>query len=565
MNDNKGTAVVTLCVDMIGSTREGLDMSTVNFDWFNQSLPTQFKRHVDGLGLAPPNVLIKFGGDGWLVMSSSEHDLVFELCTLALIMRDRFQLDMRELTQGALAIPKLRIAICVGRDIHVSIPGGGSDWVGDSARLAVRASGYCFPNEILVNDGVRLSVERDFSFRETNLKDPTRTKPKAEEQLQKLFVLENDKGVAREGPRIRACYSYLNSVLGRVERVETPEDGGGAQELLRQWGKLFARLPDYDSMEQMVRKMRSSGLELSVVFYNMLINRAPDYARALDWNSEIKKYNLQADVITFTTLIKRSLDFATAQQWWGCMKEAGIAPNLITFNTFLQKAEQHADIGAIVREMADSRVKPNRDTGYILLVKDAGYAVLRCWLLSLLEAGLKPDRRFAHKLISKLDSLRDGIDALELLGAHGLTLDGTLYAAVFAKPTTGIEADAVFGWYIKGRVRSEGALDALIANLSESQRFEDVTRVVLEYPHLRASAKVMREHNNELIPRFERLFAGDPNHRNAAYALGIAMSIAGNTEQARFYLDRAKMLPNSKARTLHIKQILANLSGAPGA
>lgn len=81
--------------------------------------------------------MLKFTGDGWLIMTSEE-ERVPALCCLATIMAERFKEDMATRTHlKGDRIPALRMAICSGRDIRVELPDGRTDWVGDSARSTV--------------------------------------------------------------------------------------------------------------------------------------------------------------------------------------------------------------------------------------------------------------------------------------------------------------------------------------------------------------------------------------------------------------------------------------------
>lgn len=134
--------VYCLCMDLIGSTEVGLELTTAQLDRFNLSLVEQIKPHLENLGL--DDALLKFTGDGWLLMTKAEEDEeVRALCCLATIMAKRFQDEMSEKTGMSLDfIPPLRLSICSGRDIRVDLPNGRKDWAGDSARVATRASAY---------------------------------------------------------------------------------------------------------------------------------------------------------------------------------------------------------------------------------------------------------------------------------------------------------------------------------------------------------------------------------------------------------------------------------------
>ena len=59
--------VYCLCMDLIESTKAGLEFSTAKLDHFNISLVEQIRPHLVKLGL--DDATLKFTGDGWLLMT----------------------------------------------------------------------------------------------------------------------------------------------------------------------------------------------------------------------------------------------------------------------------------------------------------------------------------------------------------------------------------------------------------------------------------------------------------------------------------------------------------------
>src|ERR1039457_6440812 len=106
MKPANGSDVSCLCIDLIGSTKAGLSRTTQQNDTFNQALVDQIKPHLQELGL--DKALVKFTGDGWLVMTSDTNQRP-ALCCLALIQANRFQSEMSKFTKvPADKIPSLR-------------------------------------------------------------------------------------------------------------------------------------------------------------------------------------------------------------------------------------------------------------------------------------------------------------------------------------------------------------------------------------------------------------------------------------------------------------------------
>lgn len=163
-----------LAIDIVGSTAASQTRSTAENDRFNRALVAHLGGYIRAASLG--RTLIKFEGDGWLVMTT-DVDLVPVLCCVALALRDNFKSQMACLLGGGGPggvgpdVPDLRVALCCGLDSEVLLPTGLPDFVGDSARLATRAGKFCRPNEVLVDDSVRTVTSRDFALSEDVVAD----------------------------------------------------------------------------------------------------------------------------------------------------------------------------------------------------------------------------------------------------------------------------------------------------------------------------------------------------------------------------------------------------------
>jgi class 3 adenylate cyclase len=162
INEPAFALVYCLVLDMIGGTKFGLGLSQDKYRKWTVALPKQLSRHWDALNLS--DAMLKFEGDGWLILTP-ETRLVSELCCLGLVMVRCFQGDMARMTGLDLeSIPPLRAAITAGMDLNLLLPNSHRDWAGDSARRAVRASGYCDGSTVLVSETVKQMVVRDFEL-----------------------------------------------------------------------------------------------------------------------------------------------------------------------------------------------------------------------------------------------------------------------------------------------------------------------------------------------------------------------------------------------------------------
>ena len=110
--------VFCLALDMVDSTRAGLNLATSELDRFNVELVEQIKPHLRMLMLGETSVpVLKFEGDGWLVMSNDAGH-VAALCCLGLIMCYGFQTEMgRRTGLRPEYVPAMRAALCAGQHV----------------------------------------------------------------------------------------------------------------------------------------------------------------------------------------------------------------------------------------------------------------------------------------------------------------------------------------------------------------------------------------------------------------------------------------------------------------
>src|SRR3972149_1650636 len=95
VRDQSAPFVFCISIDLIRSTKAGLKLTTAKLDTFNRALVDQIKPHLEKLELT--DALLKFTGDGWLLMTD-QGEKVPNLCCLSIIMANKFQSEMSRRT-----------------------------------------------------------------------------------------------------------------------------------------------------------------------------------------------------------------------------------------------------------------------------------------------------------------------------------------------------------------------------------------------------------------------------------------------------------------------------------
>ena len=367
--------VFCLCIDMIGSTKTGLNLSNQKFDRFNRSLVQQIYPHLTKLDLT--KALLKFTGDGWLLLTKEAKN-VPSLCCLAIIMANKFKEEMEKLSSiTSNIIPPLRQAICYGRDIRVTLPDGRFDWVGDSARRAVRASGYCLPDEIVIDETVRSHIMRDFNVSPKNLAEFSQeNQPSKKEEELILYGLENlktDLATESEAPE---RYIYTLDVIGKIDeaknlasdvseslKTKTEEIRSSQEniqfEILKSWNRLLSGISDYNFAIELLQKFKNSGLSPNVFSYNIIINKSPTYKMAKQWLQAMRDEGIPPNVVTYNSLIHLAPDYDEAKQWLQTMRDEGIPPSVVTYSSLIHLAPDYDDAKRWLQAMRDEGIPPS--------------------------------------------------------------------------------------------------------------------------------------------------------------------------------------------------------------
>jgi tetratricopeptide (TPR) repeat protein len=567
--------VYCLSIDLIGSTQAGLKLTTSRLDQFNIALVEQIKPHLEKLRLT--DVLLKFTGDGWLLMTHKA-EKVPALCCLATIMAKKFQDEMSQNTGIDIdRIPSLRLAICSGRDLSVELPDRRKDWVGDSARRVTRSSRCCLPNEVIIDEPVRYHVFRDFDVKPVDIeqRSPKNQLKKMEEAFALYTLGELNPEVAVES----ISPEYFIYTLGKIGKVKEAKavgqrvaerltaeaiklditDKESLQRNLRHWHRLMASLPDYASTLKILEDMQAARLTPDVITYNILINKAPDYDIAKSWVDTMRTQGMEPNAVTYNTLIEKSPDFNTAKDWMDKMREQGIKPNAVTYNALINKAPDYDIAKDWMNKMREQGIKPDLVTYSILINKAPDYDIAKDWMNKMREQGIKPSVFTYSILINKAPNFDIAKDWMDKMREQGIEPEVVTYCTLFTKNLSEKSADDILKWYLAQEYHPEEAIQAAIATYRKIHRIDDAFRLALDYPHLQVARRLIRHHKKRALSYFRTIYEHDPEQPNSSYALGVALMELGKEEEAQPLLKKALKLARPGPRKVVIREWLRQI------
>jgi class 3 adenylate cyclase len=593
--------VISLVVDLIGSTARGLEFDAASFRRYNKAIAKHIWPYIRQFDLESST--LKFTGDGWLLF---QHDLekAHAIVALAKTLSANFQSDLgTELGISPAQVPPLRLAVCTGDDEEVEFGIGArkqKDWIGDSARRATRASGCCAPNELIVNSTIRDKIYRVFSIGLIDISklSPDRQPKRWEENFQVYSVGEIRHDFVRElrhepDPSAYAPYIAYLDFVGKPAQakavaettseaiiVKATEQAEGlvvptktaalenAGALLRNilysspsrttrdavlsrmkrigeapsivvYNGLLAKSLNHRAALEVFESIKSSGLSPDVFTYSILINLSPDYATAKGWFDAMLKAGVKPDEVTYSTLINLSPDYATAKGWFDAMLKAGVKPNEVTFNTLIKLSPDYATAKGWFDAMLKAGVKPDEVTFNTLIKLSPDYATAKGWFDAMLKAGVKPDEVTAVTLTKFINSKDEGQRLTDELVKNSVFIGQGYFAALYSKLAPQMAAEELLAFHVRQKFRPSAALGAAIRAFADKRRIDDACRVALAFPFLEAARKVFRGHNDFAVKYYRDLLARDFEPYNCTYALGYCFLENGNTSEALRYFRLA--------------------------
>lgn len=475
--------VTCLYVDMVSSTENLLKLKEYERARFYRALVRQIEPHITALGLS--DAVVKFTGDGWLIMVHNPADVEALLC-LGLLFSRRFRTEMAGMTgRPAADIPALRIAAGFGRDLQVSTPPGQRDWVGDSARRAARLADCCFDDEFLVSQQLVDSTHLDFTFEFVDLSArPPERRPKHSEEDVAAVRLTGIRGVVSSTSDAPYTYVYTLGVLGDtptaeriavaasaaiVSQVSMSEGDAGsapaeniAIEQLREslyqlirsvpaWDvalRLFDGLPDdvrlttgafnallkraddWTSIQWVVQKMNDNGVLADDITYTVMINKARDYVQAVDVFRSMERAGVPPTTYTFTTLVAKAPTYQTARKWVDMMKAGGFEPNVVTLTAVMAKAPNYKTAVRVFKEMRALNIEPNEFAYSILIRQSPDYRHALDWLRKLRDTGHEADVVAYTAVMSKAPSYSEAQEWYREIQHAGMVPDVVTYATL---------------------------------------------------------------------------------------------------------------------------------------
>lgn len=310
----------------------------------------------------------------------------------------------------------------------------------------------------------------------------------------------------------------------------------------------------------MLKMFESYKLSPDINTYNILINKSPKYTTALDLLDKMGSKNIPPNVVTYNTLIKKAPDYEIAISLLSEMNENGIQPDIITYNTLIKKAPNYNTAKDLLEKIMSEDIKLDVVTYNLLIDKAPDYDKAKYLLDKMEEDGISQNVVIYNTFIKKVPDYDTAKGLVSEMNAKGIQLNKFTYNTLFNKNLSGKSADDILKWYLAQKYHPEEPIQSLIASYRKIGSIDQALRLLLDYPHLQASRKIIREHSEEVFKYLNNIFNIHPLHPNAAYALGVAFQELGNEQKSELYLKKALKLATDQTRKTNINKWLLQIS-----
>ncbi|MBK7706668.1 MAG: hypothetical protein IPJ30_13055 [Acidobacteria bacterium] len=139
------------------------------------------------------------------------------------------------------------------------------------------------------------------------------------------------------------------------------------------------------------------------------------------------------------------------------------------------------------------------------------------------KSGIDPNVVTYNTLINLAPDYATAVELKDEMKKSGIDPNPFTYSGIFSKDLTNINADHLLSWLLSERKRFPNQLQAAIKGFRMANKIEQALRIVLDYPYLDGSAKIMRDFQGIRLNTVAKHEI--PEHRaNAAYSSGLIFS-----------------------------------------
>ena len=153
------------------------------------------------------------------------------------------------------------------------------------------------------------------------------------------------------------------------------------------------------------------------------------------------------------------------------------------------------------------------------------------------QEGIKPDKVTYSTLMNKVEDFDSAKQVLDEMKQNDIKPNLITYSTLFSKYCSKQSIRSIHLWYVQeNEFHPSGALEGLIKNLYYSCNYRDAFYLILHYPHLTISKKILSLSIADSINKLDEFSKENYYLDHISYAKGIAYYVNSLAEKSNFYL-----------------------------
>jgi tetratricopeptide (TPR) repeat protein len=353
-------------------------------------------------------------------------------------------------------------------------------------------------------------------------------------------------------------YVYLKSLIGAMQPAEMfdtallliksykSHDVDGAKDTLstigRRFGTLMSACGEYEIALKLLDEMKELAImpdaDIIADTFVPLIKLAPDYNEALALTERLKEEKTDYDSYDsaiLTALTAKASDYVTARSWLDTAHKFGTIPGVEAYNRCINKAPDVVQANAVYDEMLLFDVLPNVDTYNALVAKSTDVEQAKLLLTKMLEEDLlpnlfiynrviakcgdydtalaifeevlsmdiKPNAITFNTLVSRAPEYNVALSWIDKMNSGGVSPNVDTFVRLFSKDIGAIRAKDLLDTYRRWNLPSDEPLQTAISTYQKNGRIDQALYLAVDYPHLPAARKLIREIMSEVSKYLE--------------------------------------------------------------
>jgi pentatricopeptide repeat protein len=173
------------------------------------------------------------------------------------------------------------------------------------------------------------------------------------------------------------------------------------------------------------------------------------------------------------------------------------------------------------------------------------------------EEGIKPNEITYSTLMNKVEDFGSGKKILDEMKEEGINPSLFSYSKLFTKVIKNELIRDIHLWYVKSQdFHPSGPIEGLIKSQFDADKINDVYYLILHYPHLTISKKILSQDINGSLKLLESFSNENYYNEHINYVKGILYNLHNRYSESSYFLHNINLGLQSPKKISDIQRLL---------